>query len=372
MADDLSGSKLGSVGRLWSIDALRGFDMFWIIGGDALVRQLAKRVNTPAADAFAQQFEHVAWEGFRFYDLIFPLFLFLVGAVLPFSLGKLRADGGAAYRRIARRTVVLFMLGIMGRSFFAFDWSSVRVAGVLQRIALCYGIAAVIYLNSTWRTQIAAVIVILAGYWLLMTNVAAPGGTAGDLSPSGNLAGWVDRHVLPGKILKEYYGFGDNEGILSTIPAVATALLGVLAGQLLKSTLAAWRKIAILVVAGALGAAAGLAWGQFFPIIKNLWTSSFVLLAGGYSAWLLALAYLLVDVAGFRKSAYFFVVIGANAITIYWMRRFVEFDKIASYFLSGAIQASGSYGPIVATLGVIAAEWLLLHIMYRNKIFLRV
>jgi predicted acyltransferase len=372
MADERSAPKLDSAGRLWSIDALRGFDMFWIIGGEDVVREIAKRTNSRWGDAIVEQLEHVAWEGFRFYDLIFPLFLFLVGAVLPFSLGKIESDPRSAYRRIARRTVVLFLLGIMGRSFFAFDWSNVRVAGVLQRIAICYGIAALIYLKTSWRSQLVAVLVILGGYWLLMANVASPGGAAGDYSPSGNLAGWVDRHVLPGKILEQYYGFGDNEGILSTIPAVATALLGALAGQVLKSGLVPWKKIAVLVVAGALGVGGGVAWGRHFPIIKNLWTSSFVLLAAGYSAWLLALFYLFVDVFGFKKSAFFFVVIGANAITIYWLPRFVDFHKIATFFLSGAIRASGSYGPLVAAAGVVAVKWILLLILYRNKLFLRV
>ncbi len=354
MADEPASPRLDAVGRLWSIDALRGFDMFWIIGGEDVVREIARRTNTRMGDAIVQQLSHVAWQGFRFYDLIFPLFLFLVGAVLPFSLGKIQADRRSVYRRIARRTIVLFLIGMMGRSFFEFDWHNLRVAGVLQRIAICYGIAAVIYMKTTWRSQVVAVIVILGGYWLLMAHVAAPGGAAGDYSASGNLAGWVDRHFLPGKLFKAYYGFGDNEGILSTIPAVATALLGALAGQLLKSGVSPWKKVAVLVVVGALGVAGGLAWGQHFPIIKNLWTSSFVLLAAGYSAWLLALFYLVVDVLGFRKSAYFFVVIGANAITIYWLPRFVEFDKIATFFLSGTIRASGSYGPLVAAAGVVA------------------
>ena len=186
------------------------------------------------------------------------------------------------------------------------------------------------------------------------------------------LSGWVDRHVLPGKLLKAYYGYGDNEGILSTIPAVATALLG------------GWRRAPDEVrprfveedrgarSGETLGVAGGFAWGQQFPIIKNLWTSSFVLLAAGYSAWLLALFYLLVDVIGFKKPAYFFVVIGANAITIYWVRRFVDFRAIAGFFLSGTIRAAGSYGSLVEALGVVVASWILLVILYRNRIFLRV
>ncbi len=381
-AETPASQPLDPVGRLWSIDALRGFDMFWIMGADQLVRMIAERTHTRAGDAIAEQMEHVEWQGFRFYDLIFPLFLFLVGTVLPFSLGKIGPDHRkAAYLRIARRTALLFLLGVMSTTFFRFDWHNVRVAGVLQRIAICYGIAAVLYLNTRWVGQILIVAAILAGYWGLMTHVAPPGGTAGDLSASGNLAGWVDRHYLPGKLFKEYYGYGDNEGLLSTIPAIATALLGVLAGQVLKSGLLPWKKIAILLVCGAIGVGGGYYWGQTFPIIKNLWTSSFVLVAGGFSAILLALSYLFVDVLGFKKTAFFFVVIGANAITIYWLPRIVDFEVIAGFFLgrpdadenpTGLIRLAGVYGPIVAVAGMLAVKWLLLLYLYRNKLFLRV
>ena len=186
MSDDVSSSKTDAVGRLWSIDALRGFDMFWIIGGEGIAREIARRSHTRAGNVIVEQLEHVTWQGFRFYDLIFPLFLFLVGVVLPFSLEKVPADGQSAYRRIARRTLLLFLLGIMGRTFFAFDWPNVRVAGVLQRIAICYGIAALIYLHTTWRGRLFAIVAILVGYWLLLANVAAPGGTPGDYSAQGN------------------------------------------------------------------------------------------------------------------------------------------------------------------------------------------
>ena len=372
MPDDATPAADIPQARLASIDALRGFDMLWIIGGEVIARDVARRTHSRAGDAVIAQLEHVAWRGFRFYDLIFPLFLFLVGAVLPFSMAKFQRGTWAPYRRIARRAAILFLLGLATRVFFAFDWPNLRVAGVLQRIALCYAVAAVITLKTSWRGQLAFIVAILAGYWLLLANVAPPGGVAGDYSPAGNLAGWVDRHYLPGKIFPAYYGFGDNEGLLSTLPAVATALLGALAGQVLRSRLAPGRKVATLVVAGALGVCGGLAWGQSFPIIKNLWTSSFVLLAGGYSALLLAAFYLVIDVLGYRRWSYFFVVIGANAITIYWLRRFVGFGAIAGYFLGGTIRVSGSYGPLVAACGTLAAEWAMLLVLYRKRIYLRV
>jgi predicted acyltransferase len=362
-------------GRLLSIDALRGFDMFWIVGGDRLARALAKWSNTPA---MGEQFEHVEWQGFRFYDLIFPLFLFLVGTVLPFSLEKLKARGmGAAYLRVARRAALLFGLGLLCNGILQFEWENLRVAGVLQRIAICYAFAAVIALNTGTRGQVVALAAVLLGYWALLANVAPPGGHPGDWTKEGNLAGWVDRHYLPGRIMRAYYGYGDNEGLVSTLPAVGTALLGLLAGRWLRSGRGPWEKVAGLALAGAAALGVGVAWGQSFPIIKNLWTSSFVLVAGGLSLLLLALFYALVDVIGLRRLAFFFVVIGANAITIYVVPRFVDFEKIARFFLGGLYRLAertggADLGDVARAAGFLAAEWLFLLYLYRNRIFLRV
>ena len=364
--------------RLLSIDALRGFDMLWIIGGETVVERIADWSGTDAGKTISTQLEHVEWEGFRFEDLIFPLFLFLVGAVLPFSLGKLLAMGrAAAYRRVARRTALLFALGLLCNHVLRFDWPSLRVAGVLQRIAICYGMTALIALNVPIRGRIVALAAILLGYWAILANIAPPGGRAGDFTAAGNLAGWLDRHFLPGKIYKEYYGFGDNEGILSTLPALATSLLGLLAGDWLRSARGPWTKVAGLAVAGVISAVLGVVWGRSFPIIKNLWTSSFVLLAGGWSLILLAVFYAVIDVLRWRRWAFFFVVIGANAITIYVVPRFVDFEAISSFFLEGTTRladsrVSAGLGLVIAAVGVLTAKWLFLLYLYRNRLFLRV
>jgi predicted acyltransferase len=368
--------------RLVSIDALRGFDMFWIVGGDTLVRAVAHWADWPVKDRIDDQLEHVEWAGFHFYDLIFPLFLFLVGVVLPFSLGKLRqGPRWRAYWRIGRRTVLLFALGLLHNQFLqlgfysptrGFDFGGVRIAGVLQRIAICYGVAALIVLHTRVRGQVAVTALLLLGYWALLAFVAAPGSAAGDYSRYGNLAGYVDSRYLPGKILEKYYGYGDNEGLLSTIPAVATALLGALAGQWLRSARSGGRKVLGLAAAGAACLLLGWAWGGWFPVIKNLWTSSFVLFAGGWSLLLLALFYGVIDVLGLRAWAFFFVVIGANAITIYLLPQVIDFARIGHFFLGGVERHAGDFGPVVAALGVLAAEWLLLLYLYRRRLFLRV
>ena len=372
--------------RLVSIDALRGFDMFWIIGGDALFRAIARVSNWKYASFMDEQLEHVQWEGFNFYDLIFPLFLFLVGAVLPFSLGKLYDNQLPTYRlyyRIIRRTILLFLLGLIVNGLFRLDWlvfepnlrvdlSKIRIAGVLQRIAICYFFAALITLQTGLRGRAVVCVVLLLGYWALMALVPVPDATEPWWSMKDNLGAYVDTHYLPGKHVKEYYEFGDNEGLLSTIPAIVTCLMGTMAGQWLRSWRAPWMKVFGLLAAGLVCLGLGILWGRWFPIIKNIWTSSYVLVAGGHSLILLAFFFAILDVLRLRWLAFFFVVIGANAITIYVAKEIIPFGRIADFFLGGAAKHSGAYSQIVLLAGTIVVEWLFLLYLYRRKIFLRV
>ncbi len=358
--------------RVHSIDALRGFDMFWIIGGDALIVAILSRLHFTWADQLAEQFEHVVWEGFRFYDLIFPLFLFLVGCVLPYSLSRLQQQPSAAYLRIARRVAALVLLGLIANGLLNFDWENLRLAGVLQRIGICYGLGALIFLHTRVVGQIAVSLAILLGYWALLAWVPAPGGFAGDFSLEGNLAGWVDRNFLPGKIYQEYYGFGDNEGILSTLPAIATVLLGALAGHWLRASRSQWTKAAGLLVAGLLCLAIGYAWGNWFPIIKNLWTSSFVMVAAGWSLVLLSLFYTLIDIGGYRVWATAFTIIGVNAITIYFAQRFIDFEHMSEFFLGGTAALLGSWNTVLLLAGTLLAKILFLSFLYVQRVYLRV
>jgi predicted acyltransferase len=358
--------------RVHSIDALRGFDMFWIMGGDVLAIATCKYANWSFSPTLSAQFKHVEWEGFRFYDLIFPLFLFLVGCVIPYSLAKYRETPSAAYGRIVRRAALLVFLGLLYNSLLQFDWPNLRFAGVLQRIGICYLAAAIIYVQNPIRGQALWAAGLLVGYWLLLAFMPMPGGLTGDFSKEGNLPGFIDRMLLPGKIYPTYYGYGDNEGLLSTIPAIATALIGVLTGNWLKSSARPWTKVAGLLIAGVVALVVGFGWGQIFPIIKNIWTSSYVLVAAGWSLLLLALFYTVIDVLGWRRWSFFFVVIGMNAITIYFAQRVIDFQKIAQFFLGGIVSLSGDLGPIITLVGVITAKWLFLWFLYRQKLFLRV
>ena len=224
-------------GRIASIDALRGFDMLWITGGEEVIHSLYKVNHSSVVNGLNVQFQHVAWQGFRFYDLIFPLFLFIVGLVLPFSLTR-RLEAGASrsqiYWHLLRRLILLFFLGLVYNGLLDFNFHELRIPGVLQRIAVCYFLAALVMMNTGVRGQAAVFCGLLVVYWLVMKLVPVPGIGAGVLTPAGNLSAYIDQRLLPRPFC--CYIFGDNEGILSTIPAVSTCLLGALAGHWLRSS----------------------------------------------------------------------------------------------------------------------------------------
>jgi predicted acyltransferase len=370
-------------GRVLSIDALRGFDMFWIIGGGAIFESLVDVWKHPVTETIRVQLEHVEWRGFHFEDLIFPLFLFLVGAVLPFSISR-RAERGESSLRIhlhvLRRAVVLILLGLILNGLLRFNWPQMRWPGVLQRIGLCYFFAALIVLHTRWRTQAILIGVVLLAYWGVTKLVPVPWGSGGlepqaskyvmgDLSPQRCLSSYVDQQLIPGRL---YYKYGDNEGILSTFPAICTTLLGALAGQWLRSNRSGSRKAAGLALAGVACVLVGYLWDLVFPIIKILWTSSYVLFAGGWSLLLLALFYWVIDVLGFRMWAFVFVVIGMNAITIYFLQNLVDFGRISEFFLYGIARRSGVRAALILSLGAFLARWLFLWFLYRRRIFFKV
>lgn len=360
--------------RVASIDALRGFDMFWIAGGERIIHALYKVWPGPATEALGTQFEHVRWEGFHFYDLIFPLFVFTVGLVLPFSLTR-RIEQGAnrrqLYQHIVQRFLTLFLLGLIYNHLLDFNIQNLRIPGVLQRIALAYLFAGLIIMMTGIRGQAIAAGGILIAYWLIMKLVPVPGFGAGVLTPQGNLAAYLDRLIIPFKLC--CYTYGDNEGLISNLPAIATCLLGVLAGHWLRSGKhSPARKAQGLLVAGCASLFVAWVWSFNFPIIKNIWSSSFVLWAGGWSLLLLALFYFIIDVKGYQRWSFFFKVIGMNAITIYLVDRFFHFDEITAVFLHGLRPVFGRYDPIIWSCSVIFTAWLFLYFLYRQKIFLRV
>jgi len=365
--------QAAAAGRIASIDALRGFDMLWISGGDELIHSL-HRAHPSAATAFlSTQFEHVEWAGFHFYDLIFPLFVFVVGLVLPFSLTRRLEAGGdrrQLYLHAARRLGILLLFGLLYNGLLDFNFHDLRLAGVLQRIAIAYFFATLLTMNLTIRGQLIATAAILLGYWAIMALVPVPGFGAGVYTPQGNLAAYLDQRLLPRPFC--CYSFGDNEGLISNIPAIATCMMGVLAGHWLRSDRSRNRKAAGLVAAGVASLAVALLWSLKFPIVKNIWSSSFVLYAGGWSLLLLALFYYVMDVRGYQRWAFFFVVIGANSIAVYLAHRFFDFRIVGDVFIHGLFRYMGVWRPFIRQAAGVAVSWCLFWYLYRRRIFLRV
>jgi predicted acyltransferase len=391
-----------------SVDALRGFDMLWITGAGGIVAALEKMNENPVTTFLATQLKHVEWEGFRFYDLIFPLFLFIVGVSLVFSLDKALAEGGRAQVlwRVLRRSVLLFALGVFYTGGLTKPWPDINLGGVLHRIAACYFFAALIYTFIRGARGIVAMgAALLVGYWALVTFVPVPDlrldkatvnriakqlGTdspaaiaatvtervRGSYEEARNLTNYFDFRYLPGRKAQTYY---INEGLLSTLPAIALSLFGVLAALLLKSDpVAPGKKIAWLLRAGVAGIALGWLWSFQFPLIKRIWTSSFILVAGGCSALLLALFYWLIDVRQWRAWCQPFVWVGCNALTIYLLTPLVSFPTIAARLVGGDVSnffdavVTPGFGGLVVALVAVLLNLLLMRFLHRRKIFLRV
>ncbi len=353
-------------GRLTSIDALRGFDMFWIIGGGAVFSALADVWPNPLTFTVRSQLVHVHWEGVHFEDLIYPLFLVLIGVVLPFSLNRRGAQGeslGRQYWHFLKRSVLLVILGSIPGGMLSFaGWP--YLGGVLAHIGLCYLPAAILIRHAQWRTRAALAGGFLVCYWLASLLVPVPGVGAGVFTEAGSLASYLDHLLIPGKLW--------NEGPASIPSGMVLILCGSLAGEWLRSARSERQKAAGLALAGLAGVVLGLVWSLSFPMIKRVvWSSSYVTFACGCSLLLLALFYWVIDVKGYRRWAAGFVVIGMNAITIYFLQTIVNFKDIAKLFVSGLEQHAGTFSPLILPLGALGLKWGLLLWLYRRKAFFK-
>jgi len=361
--------------RLISLDVFRGLTMAGMV-----------IVNNPGdwGSVYAPLL-HAQWHGWTPTDLIFPFFLFIVGVSITLSRKSASASS------IVRRAAIIFALGLFLAGFPRFDLSTWRIPGVLQRIAVCYLFAAFAYrLTAGDRRRqgmalAAAAAAISCAYWMILAFVPAPGGTAGDLSPAGNVGAWLDRALMAGHLWRPDW---DPEGLLSTIPALATTLLGTVAGLWLGSAATPQRKVAGLLAAGAAGLVIGQIWDVAFPINKNLWTSSYVMFTAGGAAVLLAACYWLIDVLGFRGWTKPFVILGTNAITLYVVSGLlvetlgtirVPDDGGGTAALSRYLYveyfvplASPKNASLLYALAHLALLFVLLAWMYRRRVFLRV
>lgn len=381
--------------RLKSLDALRGFDMLLIMGLGPVVVNLCVVCGWGADCALARQFEHVEWNGLRLEDTIFPLFLFLAGVSWPFSCSR-QVEKGASRRQIVlkclKRAVILFTLGLVHGGLLD---GRLRMGSVLGRIGLAWFFGSMLYLYCRiWQLLVLSFLLPI-GYWLLLAFVPAPDALTlavpeslafvreygtGSFSIVGNLSGWVDRHIMPG-VLQPYTGIADNQSVLGVIPAVGTALFGILSGELICRTRESMKdsmRLLILIGCAATLIVAGITVATSFgemsmPVNKKLWSASFAFIVGGYSILMLAVFHWIVDVIGCEKWIFFFEVIGMNSITIYLAQRFIPFDAMARNVFGGVC---GLFPQPVAVLllsvGELAISWLFLFFLYRKKVFLKV
>lgn len=360
--------------RLESLDALRGFDMFLIIGGTHLIASFIRAMEWDSLSWLTDQFVHVPWHGLTFEDVIFPLFLFMAGVSMTFSVASSRKKGFSnrdIYWKAFKRMIVLSLLGIVYKNNpLHFDWDQIRYVSVLGRIGVTAFLATLIYLNTDWKGRIYWLAGILVFYWATMLFVPVPGYGAGDLSQERNLATFINSYIVPGRFIDGIY---DENGYFQHIPATGLVLMGTLAGTLLRSGRAEMNKVAWLAGAGLIAIGIGVVWNFHFPINKHLWSSSFILVTGGISFLFMAVFYLLIDVWGYQKWAFPFKVIGLNSLFIYLASGLVDFGYTSRYLLNGFLQMSGEdMQRFIVQLGVLLLEFGLVYFMYRKRIFVKV
>jgi predicted acyltransferase len=364
-------------GRLTSLDVFRGITIALMI-----------LVNNPGGAEYYIFLQHASWNGWTLADLVFPFFIFIVGASIPFAFMS-KLDQGMSRRKllmgVVRRTIILFSLGLFINGFPTFDPATFRIMGVLQRIALCYLFAALVFLFLKPKWRIYLTVAIPIAYWMLMTLMPVPGYGPGVLTENGNLAGYVDRLLLNGHIYTSTY---DPEGLLSTLPAVATALIGVLAGQHLKSNATPRTKTVNLLFFGSISLIIGSLWDFWFPINKNLWTSSYVAFTGGIALILLATCFFIIDAKGYTTWTKPFTMLGLNSIFIYVLSEIVNLILIytsipiaenISLPLKSLIferlfasWAGPLHGSFIYALTYLAFCWTVAAILYRKRIFVKV
>lgn len=382
--------------RLMSLDALRGFDMLWIMGLANVVTNLCTLIGAKGC-WLAQQMTHVEWHGFHHHDTIFPLFLFLAGASWPFSFAGQVKRGYSTCRivlRCLRRMVVLCLFGVFFFGFFRhLDFGKVRYDSILAHIGICWCVAALVYMFvKSWKARLGIVAGLLVVHGLILGLCRAPDAAAllastdpevakkvasyaafgtDNFSFVGNIAGWIERTFMPGKL---YEGIFDPDGVLAKITGIALAMLGVFAGELLrKEDFSGNRKALVLAGAGVAAVALTLGFAPLCPVNKKIWTSTFVLASSGYAYLMLALFYWIIDVKGFRKWAFVFMVVGMNSITIYLLMKFIWFGGVSKFFLEGvAALGNGAWNAVVIGVGQLVVEWLVLWYLYRKGTFLRV
>jgi predicted acyltransferase len=362
----------GTSSRVLSIDSLRGFDMFWIIGGERILRKLDEAAGTPLTSFLAAQVEHVDWFGFHFYDIIMPLFLFIVGVAMPFSYRRRLSGNGTAkslWPHILKRVILLWIFGMAVQgNLLSYDLNQFKFySNTLQAIAAGYLIASILmlYLKVSW--QILATLGLLMVYWLVLALAPVPGIGAGVCTPEGNVALYLDKLLLG-----RFQDGTTYTWILSSLNFGATTMIGVFTGYLLQSSLSELKKLYCMAGSGLALIALALFWNFWHPIVKHIWTGSFVFFAGGLSILLLALFYLVVDYWKIQTKRKFFILIGANAIVAYMASHLFDWRLIADVFLDGFKASTGEWHGMLRAIGGFSVLYFILWQMYKRRIFIKI
>ena len=370
--------------RLESLDALRGFDLFFLVALGPLMHSLARTANVEWLNESMWVFSHVSWEGFSPWDLIMPLFLFMSGISMPFSLSRYKSisDKRPLLRRLAKRILLLWIFGMMCQgNLLALDPNTIYLySNTLQAIATGYLITALLFLFTSRRTQIITAVVLLLVYWTAMQFITVDGYGGGNYTPKGNLAEWIDNTVLgrfrdtaqviDGKVVvADWYHY---TWILSSLNFGVTVLTGLFAGYIAKDKIEEKKKLKLYFGTGITMVIAGWLWNFQMPVIKTIWTSSMVLVSSGYCFLLMGLFYYWIDYKGHRSGITWLKVYGMNSIVAYMLANVVNFRCIGESLFYGLEQYMGSYYSFLMTLWNIGAVYVIIWFMYKRGIFLKV
>jgi predicted acyltransferase len=351
--------------RLISLDAFRGWTMFWIVGGEALVLGLKALAPNAITNGLVYELSHTDWQGLRFYDLIWPSFMLMTGMSVPLSYAKrlLTQTHHQIFMRVLRRFFVLFLLGSLRESISFNHPYLIELSSALQPIAVAY-LAGFLLVRKSWRVQAAVAIGILVFYALLLAFVPAPGVPAGSYARDSNLVLWTDLATV-GRVLPEHWGT-----VICTLPTIPTTILGMLIGELLMTARVAAYKMKIIGLVGISCVALGWALNPVIPIVMKIWTTSYGLATAGWACLMFLLFYFVIDVRGYRKWAFPFVVFGVNAVAIYMSQSIIPWHKIVAIFTSPLKPMLGSVEPLLEAMIVLGVEWSVLYWMYKRRIFL--
>ncbi|HEC43449.1 MAG TPA: hypothetical protein ENI20_11530 [Bacteroides sp.] len=356
--------------RLVSLDALRGFTMFWIVGGGALIESLEHFGNFGFTNFLISQVDHSPWVGLRFYDCIWPSFMLMVGVSIPFAFAK-RSQTQSYPRMLQhaiKRFAILFLLGSLRESVSLGSPRLIELSSALQPIAVAY-LASFLLVRKTWKFQAAVALGILLVYGLAQALIPVPGAGAGSYVQNANLVWFVDKTLLPGRIGDSVF-IGGWGTLISMIPPISTTILGLLMGQVLMSKNAPAYKLKIMALTSAGVLITGYLLSIFVPVVMKMWTVSYGLISAGWACSMLLLFYWLIDVRGYKKGAFLFVVIGMNALAVYLSSTVMNLSEITDVFTDGIADSMGSFGPFFAALAYLALEWAILHWMYKRRIFI--